>query len=293
MSGVIQKNQLMQVLQQTPPAAIAELDFVKDKFVQNYNACHKDKLGELIYHRNVVYFKQAIAASDQLQKADPFSLYACFLTVGVKNYSLDPEDNEVYLYTMGGKAVLKRQAGAHVRSLMECGQIKYAEQAKLVYKGDVFEVESGRVTRHIEKFESEEIIAGYIRFMLPGNADRFFIYRKSDWTAWKSKSPQASGANWTGNGGQPLAAFLRTKIVLHACKEKSWATGNTNPNVETFSDIEVDDDEPTLPDPPPNSSYQPAMVVTPAGEVQQQDDDNFVQTQTAATGTVTYDDDSF
>lgn len=285
------KNQLMVVLQQTPPTAIAELEFVKDKFVTNYNACHREKAGELMYHRQVVYFKQAIAASDALKKADPFSLYACFLTLAVKNYSLDPEDSEVYLYTMGGKAVLKRQAGAHVRRLMETGQVFYADQAKLVYEGDEFEVVNGRVKKHVEKFQSETIIAGYIRFVLNKNGDdRFFIYRKSDWQAWRKKSQQANGDNWNGNDGQPGAAFLRTKIVLHAAKDKSWATGTTNPNVDQFDNIEIDEDE-QLPEANPNASYKASMVVTPAGEMR--DDESFVNSDQPETPTQTFTDDNF
>lgn len=241
---VNQKNQLMQVLQDTPAVAIAELDFVRDKFIQNYNACHKEKVGELMYHRQVVHFKQAIANSDQLKSCEPFSLYACFATAAVNGYSLDPSDDEVYLIPRKGKAYLQRQAGAHVKRLIRSGQILYADQAKIVYQGDDFEVMNGRVIKHIEKFQNEIMVGGYIRFVIDdkGN-DRFFIYRKSDWESWKKKSPQASGENWNGNNNQPLAAFLKTKIVLHACKEKCWATGSTPANVDQFSDVEIELDE--------------------------------------------------
>src|SRR5690606_30364127 len=98
---------------------------------------------------------------------------------------------------------------------------------------------------HEEKFQSEEVIAGYVRMVLDAStgADRYFIYRKSDWLAWKKKSPMAGGENWSGGfEGGPLPAFLRTKIVKHACKEKCWATGHTPPQVEQYSDIEIDEE---------------------------------------------------
>src|SRR5690606_15477262 len=184
------KNQIIQQIESTPPMQIASLDIVKDKFVQNYNRCHGSDSGELMYHRQLVHFNQAISNNDLLKKASPFSLYACFVTAAVNGYSFDPQDNEVYLLPIKGNAHLWRQAGAHVRRLRRTRQIKFAEQAKIVYAGDVFEVENGRVKRHIEKFMSENMIAGYGRFVIDSKGtDRYFIYRKSHWESWRKKSP--------------------------------------------------------------------------------------------------------
>lgn len=289
-----QANQVMQVLQQTPAAAIAELDFVRDKFIKNYNACHKEKVGELMYHRQVVHFKQAITESDQLKKCDPFSLYACFATAAVHGYSLDPQDNEVYLIPRGGKAYLQRQAGAHVRRLIRTNQIQYADQPKLVYQGDELEVVNGRVVRHVEKFQSEIIIAGYVRFVVDeqGN-DRFFIYRKSDWEAWKKKSQLAGGENWSGNGGQPMPGFLRTKLVLHATKEKCWAIGMTPAAIEQFEDIEIDEDEEVQVTNSRVQTQAPTLERQPNGFVNDEAFMNDHQPQAPAAVQVGDDDDTF
>jgi recombinational DNA repair protein RecT len=235
---------VMQIIQQTHPTQIAELDFVREKFIQNYNYCHREKVGDLVYHRQVVHFKQIIANSSDLKNCDPFSLYACFLTAAVRGYSFDPADDEVYLLPRGGKACLQRQAGAYVRRLMSTGQIQYADQPKFVYHGDTFEVRNGRVLNHVENFKSETVIAAYVRFQLDdkGN-DRYFIYRKSDWESWRSKSPQKNGANWNGANNQPEPGFLRTKIVLHACKEKCWAIGVLPVAVEQYDDVEIDQED--------------------------------------------------
>lgn len=236
------KNQIIETLQKTPPMQIASLDFVRDKFVDNYNRCHGSDSGELMYHRQLVHFNQQIAGSDALKKTDPFSLYACFVTAAVNGYSLDPQDNEVYLLAIKGNAHLWRQAGAHIRRLKRTRQIQFAEQPRIVYSGDVFEVENGRVTKHIEKFATEEMIVAYVRFVIDSKGtDRFFIYRKSDWEAWKRKSSNPNGENWNTNG-QPNAAFLRTKIIKHAAQEKCWATGSIPAEVDTFSNIEIDAD---------------------------------------------------
>lgn len=274
---------VMQIIQSTPAAQIAELDFVRERYIKNFNACHKEQVGELMYHRNVIHFKQAIANSASLAKCDTFSLYACFATAAVNGYSLDQQDNEVYLIPRGGKACLDRQAGAYVRRLMRTGQIQFAEQTKLVYQEDIFQVENGRVVKHVETFKSDTIVAGYVRMVVDekGN-DRFFIYRRSDWESWRKKSPnpatiQKNSQNgpylseslWDGGtlgGSQPEPNFLRTKIVKHAAKEKCWATGITPANVETFADVEIDTDE--VPAMPLNSpSTQIAEVINTTGQL--------------------------
>lgn len=285
--------QIMKVLQETKPAQIAELEFVKEKFIQNYNMCNPGNLGEMMYHRQLVHFKQQITGSDQLKAADPFSLYACFVTAAVNGYSLDPQDNEVYLIPLKGKAYLWRQAGAHVKRLTRTNQIKYVDQPQLVYEGDDFGVKNG-VPDHTERFKSETIIAAYVRFVLPDGKDRYFIYRKSDWEAWKKKSQQASGDNWTGNNGQPGAAFLRTKVVLHACKEKCWATGLNNVQADNFNSIEIDDEtDPNRLLPEGNGNYEAKMIVTPAGQLNEEADDDFDSKRQPEAETVTHDDDDF
>jgi recombinational DNA repair protein RecT len=260
---------IMQVIQQTPPTQIAELDFVKDKFIQNYNHCHRSQNGDLMYHKTLIHFKQLLQGSDALRNCDPFSLYACLVTIAARGYSLDPQDDEVYLIPRKGKAAIQRQAGAHVRRLITSGQIIFAEQPVLVFEGDTFLVQRGRVIDHIEAFKSNNIIAGYIRYVIDDKGtDRFFVYRPSDWLSWKKKSDMKEGANWTGNNGQPEPGFLRTKIVLHSAKEKCWATGHTQATVELYEDIEFDviDDEaatnagtsaPAAPQqpPPPDDSF--------------------------------------
>ncbi|MDE3249423.1 MAG: recombinase RecT [Bacteroidota bacterium] len=255
-----QPQTVMQIIQGTPAVQIAELEYVRDKYIQNYNACHREKVGELMYARNMIHFKQIVGASKQLKSCDPFSLYACFATAAVNGYSLDPNDNEVYLISRAGKACLDRQAGAYIRRLLRTGQIQFCEQAKLVYEGDVFQVHNGRVLDHVENFKSDRIVAGYVRMVIGENgADRFFIYRKSDFESWRKKSSNPrtimkQGENgqylseslWDNgelNGENPEPNFLRTKIIKHAAKEKCWATGNTPVNIEVFTEVEVDTDD--------------------------------------------------
>ena len=313
---------VMATIQSTPPNQIAELEFVRDKYIQNFNACHKEKVGELMYHRNVIHFKQTISGSESLKKCDPFSLYACFATAAVNGYSLDPNDNEVYMIARGGKACLDRQAGAYIRRLMRTGQILFAEQAKLVYQGDVFQVINGRVLQHVENFQSDVIVAGYVRMVIgEDGADRFFIYRKSDFESWRKKSANPSTIQKTGQNGtylkeslwdngilggtQPEPNFLRTKIIKHAAKEKCWATGNTPPTVEVFAEVEVDSDDEglklttytqTLTPDQPGNKLPPATtlpITNNAPVTSTVSDDDFVQEKTPSTNGKSFDDDEF
>jgi hypothetical protein len=229
------------VLNSTDTAGVALLEQVKHSFITNYNICNKSNLGELAYWRQVAHFTQLINASTELQKVDKFSVYACLTTLAIKDWSCDPLDDEVYLLALKGKAVIWPQAGAHIKRLIKSKQIVYADQPKFIYDGDEPVIKNGRVVEHIERMKTETILAAYIRFVLDENgSDRFFIYRKSDWDAWKAKSQNK--ANWTsGINGQPDPGFLRTKIVKHACKEKCWATGQTDPAADTFLGTIIED----------------------------------------------------
>lgn len=320
-NNVTNPANLMQVINETAPIKIPELEFVRKKYIENYNACNREKIGELMYHRNVIHFKQIIGASNSLMQSDPFSLYACFATAAVNGYSLDPKDNEVYLIARGGKACLDRQAGAYVKRLIRTGQIQFAEQAKLVYQGDVFQVENSRVVKHVENFQSDIILAGYIKMVIDEKGtDRFFIYRKSDWESWRKKSPNArtiekskrDGSTYIAeslwdngmlNGTQPEPNFLRTKIVKHAAKEKCWATGNTPATVETFAEVEIDtEDMGAAPEDfkaevlskPPAQIQQATALKESAKQIANADmDDEDFATMPASTNGKVYNDDDF
>lgn len=309
-------QQVMQIIDKTPAAQIPDLDFVQKKFIENYNSSHREKVGELMYHRQIVHFKQAIFNNPNLAKCTPFSLYACFVTAAANGYSLDPADNEVYLIPRDGKCKIDRQAGAHVRRLIRTGQISHAEQAKLVYEGDIFLVENGRVIRHVENFQTDTIVAGYVKFVIDAatGRDLHFIYRRSDFESWRKKSPNPrtiekdgsygkylSESLWDNGvlgGTQPEPNFLRTKIVKHAANEKCWASGMTPFTIESYAEVEVDtgDEDST----PPvqaqqmiSNTIQQQPVAQPVKALQPVDDNSFTQAEVVEKPSKVFSSDSF
>ena len=240
--GKAQAQNLMQTIEQTKPQEILELDLVKKRFIQNYNLCNPGNMGDVAYQRNVIFLRQRIAEDHNLAKADKMSLYKVIVTMGTKGVSIDPQDKEAYVYARGGKAVLELQAPAYVRRLLNAKLIVSASAAKLVYDGDDYYVENGKV-HHKEYRKTNKIIAGYMKFTIDKEGtEKHINYWPEDWNEWRKKSPQANGANWKSEGDQPNAAFLKTKIVKHACLDSSWASGNTPPTADNFSDVVVDVD---------------------------------------------------
>ena len=54
------KNVTMELIQNTPANKLAELEIVRDRFIKNYNLSHKSQQGDLMYHRQLVFFNQQI-----------------------------------------------------------------------------------------------------------------------------------------------------------------------------------------------------------------------------------------
>lgn len=237
------------IIKSTKPIEVVDLEFVKNKYIQNYALCNKTNIAnaELAYHRQSIQFRQLISESDKLKAVDSFTVYAAFVTCAVKGWSIDPQDSEVYLVPKDGKAKLWPQPSAYVRRLMQTKQIKHMEQAVIVFEGDEAGISptTGKFY-HLDKGLSKTMTKVYVIFILPDGSQKVVKYMKDDWEEWKAKSPQKTGDNWAGGeNGQPKMGFLRSKAIKHAANDRSWAPGTTPPGAETFSDvtIEVDEDE--------------------------------------------------
>lgn len=228
------------------------MPWVHERFILNHNRINKTSDGELALQRQLLVYRKLIAENEQLQKATTQSHYKCLIEASIKGWSLDPADNQVYVLSYvtksGNNAVLQPQAGAYVSRLIKTGQIEYVNPVEIVYKGDSFKFSQGKVIEHIREFKSDQIIAAYIKISIVGNSPKnpkevTFLYTPEDWNAWRKKSKIPDSDNWKGGtGGQPIVAFLKTKVVLHACKEKCWGAGETVLGLENYPDIITDEE---------------------------------------------------
>jgi len=247
-AGKAGATSLVQIINNTEPLKIATLELVHERFVNHYNLTNVNKMGEIEYQRQMIFFNQAIASNDQLKNADRFSHYAAFMTLAINGWDLDPQAKQVYFLAMGGKAVIWPQAPAQVAKLINRGSINHVNQPKLVYKSELpsFKVSMGKVVAHEENFDiqdDDKIVAAYIIYVIDEKGtEKHFIYKPSDWEAWRSKSKQPNGGNWVSKNQQPDPGFLRTKVVKHSATDPSWPTVK-NPSAEKFNNVVVDLDE--------------------------------------------------
>ena len=235
----MKNNEVIELINKTERDKVINLVPVREKFIKNYEQANGTGKGELAYQKNAIYFQQRLRDSG-FDKVSPMAVYKAWIMVAIRGYDLDPTAGEVYIMPYGTTIDLQRQAPYMVRRLIETKQIKFCNPAQLIYKGDEFTIENGDVTYHKRTLKSTEIIAGYVKMDLTSGKSITFIYTPENWNAWKKKSPQGGGGeNWTGGvNGQPVEAFLKTKIVKHACSEKCFASGNRVMTEDWFPETE-------------------------------------------------------
>lgn len=237
------KTELMELIRSTPYNKIMGLPEVKDKFVTNYDMAHGSGKGELAYQKNMIFFQQRLADAS-FGNVSSLSVYKVLIQTAIKGYDLDPTEGEVYMMPYDTAIELQKQAPYLVRRLKETKQIQECKPAQLIFDGDEFSIMNGIVVKHERKLESQRIKAGYVIMINAKGEQVCFIYTPENWNQWRLKSKQKDGANWTGGfEKQPIEAFLKTKIVLHACKEKCWASSRANITDDFFPEVEEQDQE--------------------------------------------------
>ena len=234
----------MELINKHKANEIPELAEVREKYIQNYNACNEGGNGQFMYDRNLVFLQQILNSTPAFKDCNAFSVYAVMTTIAAYGYSVDPQDDHIYLIPREGRLCISKQAGAHLMRLYKTKQIVYNGEPTLIYEGDIFTKKNGLI-EHEECYKSDKIVGGYVKFTLDAaGTQRHISYKMSDIAVWKSKSPQSGGPNWSfGDLKQPAPGFLRTKIMLHACKEKCWVPGNSEiSKVESFGNVFITED---------------------------------------------------
>lgn len=241
----------MQIIYSVPYDQVPELQFVKEKYIQNHNIAHPNDDAELMYHRNVFFLKQALDEfkdkdGDPIKVAND-SVYGCMLNAAAENGSFAPADEEYYLYPLGGRLFMQKRPNMYIKRLIETNQISRVLTVQLVKEGDDFEVEDDFVKRHKRNFKTDTIIAGYIKFLLPdGKSEKHIVYEPFDWDSWRASSKDMSSGNWrytppgspaTYKSFQPKPGFLKSKIISHACQERTFTPGRLPVSLVIYQEV--------------------------------------------------------
>lgn len=296
------KQNLLQVLQQTPANQLANLPALEERFVNLFSKTRGVSLKEadMVFQTEKYHFQKALSENPTLRECETLSLYGCFMDAAVQGLSFDPKKKLAYIIpgsvnvgTRDNKQYVKR-ASLEVSPYGELairqltGQIKYAENPIIVYEGDTFEPYqdgSGKgINYKMNPSHTNKIIAAFITIVkLDGERDYHWLM-ENDWkrlaTYSEKKNNGKANALYTSVNGGIDPGFLGAKLIKHAFK--SYPKVNI---IGTFTKTAPDpDEEPTpalspeqiyglpasaLPDPvgDPNKPFQPTMIVSPAEQV--------------------------
>jgi recombinational DNA repair protein RecT len=250
-SNMSEQKNLMQVIKESTPAKVLTMPEVKQKFITNYEQAHGVGKGELAFQKNLAYLQQRLS-EDSFKNVTSISVYKMLIMIAIRGYDLDPTEGEVYLMPYNTTIDLQKQAPYLVRRLKETKQLQEFFPAQLIFEGDDFKIKDGMVIDHSRNLKSQKIIAGYVKGITAKGKEICFIYTPENWDQWKKASKMPGGNNWKGGPlEQPTEAFLKTKIVLHACKEKVWASSRSVITEDFFPEVETEDESPEGIDPEP------------------------------------------
>jgi hypothetical protein len=232
------------LLKQAKPAEIAELDFVKDRFITIHNQIHGTDKGELIYHKEVFNYKKLLSETPALRECSPLSLYGCFLDINVNGHSLEqgskpdcyitPKNFKVGTDAEGRdvwekRATLQVSPYGEVKMRMRAGQIKHADNPIVVYDCDHFKIgtnDKGKLVvkeydKTLPKPDDAKIVACFVRIERPDGSFEMPFLDMDDINRLKGYSEKQNGvgkanALYGKNGKQIDTGFLKAKTLKHA-----------------------------------------------------------------------------
>lgn len=225
------------------PLALVEHEKVKASFITTYAKIHKvsPEDATVIYDRESLYYKKALAASDKLKKATKISLYSSFLEAAITGLSLQPgQKSEAYLearnFNKGNKDkpqwvsvcnfVITAYGELNMR--MKAGQIVRMSNPIVLFEGDHFQpMTNAKGELYVDykpaiPRKSNKIFGSYVAIHLPGGQIDFKWLLQDDISRLKGYSEKGFNSNanalYTSNEGQIDVGFLETKTIKHAMR---------------------------------------------------------------------------
>ena len=264
------------------PLKIAEDAKVKEAFIQVVSKIHKKSLDEatMIYEKESMYFKKALAASEKLKNCTKISLYSAFTEIAIQGISIQPgQKSEAYLEARGVN-VGSRQAPQYIDTCMLritaygelnmrilSGQIIRMKNPIVLYEGDYFQpLTNQRGELYIDYKpnilnRSPKIYGAWVCIELPGNSLDFKWLLGDDIARLKGYSGRQGSSNalYSSDNGQIDPGFLEAKTIKHAMRAYTKLR---------ISEVAAFEDEPTDEEKDHHEPFgEPAPTTSPAGTV--------------------------
>jgi recombinational DNA repair protein RecT len=261
-----------QALAQAPSVKAAlQVDFVKERFVKNYEAVTGRKDGDNRFQSEVFHYLDLVNQNPKLQSADRFSHFAALVKAGTTGLSFGKE-GQLYPILYGN--IVKVQIGAHGRRelLRRMPNVKQVLEGQVVLKGDVFKHDkmNGRVLEHVSSEKDvpmtlDNIRAAYVRIIWKDNTYNDVVVYHEELLKAKAKSrDQREGATWNEWPGQ-----MSVKVAYNRAYKLYYSVPETQVTDLKEFDAPDEDDEPVVTQPETKQqNIEEAQVVkdTPAAD---------------------------
>jgi recombinational DNA repair protein RecT len=222
------------------------LDFVKERFIKNYEGITGRKDGENRYATEVFHYMALCEEKPDLKKGSKFSHFAAIVKAGTTGLSFSKE-GQLYPILYGN--IVKIQIGAHGKRelLRRMPNVKMIHEAQLVLKGDEFEHDklNNKIVKHVSKADTsknmdkmslENVYAAYCRIMWVDNTFTDVVMYHEEIVKAKSKSKNKGEASvWETWPGQ---------MARKSTYNRAYTLYYSAPQVEVtdFKQFEVDEE---------------------------------------------------
>jgi len=305
------KLSIVQKIEQTSPAQLANLPEVADRFKHIYTIMNGGDAERAIakYEAEKFHFMKLIQDKADLQACSKLSLYGCFLDMAVNGLSFDPSMKHAYVVSfntnVGTKTAPKWEKRAtlmisgygelHMR--VQQRQIKYADNPILVYEGDHFQhgTKNGSVfLEHVATFprQTDNIIACYLRIERNDGSADYKVLSIEEIQKLRKFSKDPNSKAWTDG----LPGMIQAKTLKHAFR--SYPKMRMGEFSQLHSNI-VDEDAETTPKIDYGLNGSMPSVNAPEGntierQVDQLNDESFTEEpKKQPSASITYEDDEF
>lgn len=202
---------------------------------------------EMIYEREAMYYKKALAGDYRLKSCTGISLYSAFLEIAIQGLSIQPgQKSEAYFEARGVKTTQRDQEGkpmdvwvntAYLRITaygelnmrIMSGQIIRMRNPQVIYEGDIFQPMTNQRGELIVDYKpaiprkSKKIMGSYVCIELPGGSLDFKWLLEDDIDRLKKYStPRGENAKpnalYVSENGGIDPGFLEAKTIKHAMR---------------------------------------------------------------------------